>query len=97
MVKTLSALGAIAAALIAAPAAAQGDFGNPALTQTPVTTAEIARSYSDTDETWQEATIRRLNTLCRSTRAGDRADCAKARAFIVRRTAELAAAGTGER
>lgn len=70
------------------------NFGDPALTQTPITTNEIGCSYADTADTWRQDYMRRLNSLCRSKAPRDQSLCSEAWRVINAAYAELEAKKT---
>lgn len=66
---------AIGVMAIVTPGTALAQFGNPATTQTPITSQEIGRSYGVMAGYNRQETLRRLNRVCASERRSDRQRC----------------------
>lgn len=86
--RPLSIVLALTAAL---PTAASAQFFNPALTQTPVTTAEITRSYQGSSAASRAQVLASLDAVCSSKERSDQRRCSAAWKIIDQAYADLKA------
>lgn len=68
----------VAGLAVSLASAASGQVGNPALTQTPVTTQEIARTYNAFRLPRYKSAAAELDGLCASKRRRDQRRCDRA-------------------